>query len=273
MRRIFRPESGRAVVLPLDHAVSIGVAPGLDDLRSVVRLGSTHGADAIVLHKGALRALLRDRDAGLLGELGIVVHLSAATSMAPRPAHKTLVCSVDEALELGADAVSMHINFGCEAEREMLRDLAQVSRMAERRGVPLLVMAYVRDDSAIESVAPRDVLHAARVAEELGADLIKISFPGIEGMEALSRGIHTPILVAGGAKTSEASFLESVLKSVALGAAGVAAGRNVFEAENPGSLISKLGAIVHGNGHIHDLLSQVDKRPALRGLSQIGAVE
>jgi DhnA family fructose-bisphosphate aldolase class Ia len=246
LRRILRPATGRALVLPLDHAVSTGVTPGLDDLRRVVRLGNAYGADAIVVHKGALRVLVRDREPALLDRLGVIVHLSGATSMSPRPVRKIPVCDVDEALELGADGVSVHVNFGCSDEGEMVRHMARVAHRAERHGVPLLVMAYVRNDRSVESVDPRDVVHAARVAEELGADLIKVSFPGMEGMEALAQGIHTPVLVAGGAKLPEAAFLNLVMRSVETGAAGVAAGRNVFEAEDAGALIAKLSSLVHG---------------------------
>jgi len=96
LHRVHSPVSGRAVIIPLDHATTIGVAPGLEDLRRVTAIANHYGADAIVVHKGALRVLLRQGDLTLLNNLGLIVHLSASTNLSPSPSRKTLVCSLDE---------------------------------------------------------------------------------------------------------------------------------------------------------------------------------
>ena len=77
------------------------------------------GANAIVIHKGLVEAGHRRKGK----DVGLIVHLSASTQMAPDPNSKTMVCTVEEAIKLGADAVSVHVNLGAEDERSMLKDL------------------------------------------------------------------------------------------------------------------------------------------------------
>jgi len=105
MRRILGGNRSTLIV-PLDHAVTLGVVPGLEDVGRLVELIAGAGANAIVLHKGGVDRLPHDVR---IGDLGLIVHLSASTNLSREPNHKRLVCDVEEALEIGADAVSVHV--------------------------------------------------------------------------------------------------------------------------------------------------------------------
>jgi DhnA family fructose-bisphosphate aldolase class Ia len=246
LRRVMDVRSGRTLVVPLDHGVSMGAIPGLEDLSEVVVTAGQQGANAVILHKGSLGHLVARAAGGPFDELGVVVHLSGATSLSPAPAHQVSVCSVDEAVALGADAVSVQVNLGCAGERDMLCMLAEVGRQAARHGVPLLVMAYVRDDAGRTSLERGKVVHAARVAEDLGADLVKLPFAGAETVAKVAAILHVPILIAGGAKGSEAGLYRMARDAMQAGAAGLCVGRNVFQAERPGVILGRLADIVHG---------------------------
>lgn len=109
-----------------------GPIAGLRNMKAAVQAVADGGANAIVEHKGLV-------DAGLRGEgldIGLIIHLSGSTSLSPTPNAKTIVCSVEEALKLGADAVSIQVNLGNGDEKEMLNDFGVVSYDARNWGMP-----------------------------------------------------------------------------------------------------------------------------------------
>lgn len=140
LERILNRETGRTVIVPMDHGVTVGPIEGLIDMKTTVNSVAMGGANAIVMHKGLVSTGHRRRGR----DVGLIIHLSGSTSLSPFPNAKTLVCSVEEAIKLGADAVSIHVNIGDGTEREMLADFGQVSREARDWGMPLLAMVYPR---------------------------------------------------------------------------------------------------------------------------------
>ncbi len=234
LNRLFK-HSDRLFVVPMDHGVTLGAVGGLTDVRRVVRAVSAGGADAVVVHKGIARQI----GPGLKGgDCELIVHLSGSTSLAPDPNRKELVASPEQAVQLGATAVSVHVNLAGPAEPDMLRDLGRVSEQCQAWGMPLLAMMYVRDGSRESEYDPVKVAHAARVAEELGADIVKVNYTG--SVEAFSRVVSAtalPVIIAGGPKTgSTADLLLTIRDAVRAGARGVAIGRNIFEDRDPAGL-------------------------------------
>jgi 3-dehydroquinate synthase class II len=157
-----------------------------------------------------------------------------------------MVAQVEEAAELGADGVSVHMNLGCEGDDSMLAALGQVAREARSLGLPLLAMAYpigpgLREDSV------RDIAHAARVAAELGADLVKVSMPPVpEEIERVVDAVSIPVVVSGGPHLgNSAAVLQGVRDAIRAGASGVAIGRNVFQDPDPRRVAAELHGIVH----------------------------
>ncbi len=240
LKRILSPADGRAVILPLDHGVTLGPIPGIERIHATIEAGVRGGADALVLHKGMLRCL--ESTTGRMP--AVIMHLSASTKLGPSCYHKVLIGSVEEAIRRGADAVSFHINLGDSHESDMLKDLGAVGRSCADWQVPLLVMAYVCGD---KTRAPGEqVAHAARVAAELGADIIKIPFPGdFQILARISSSLSVPIVVAGGPSVEIESILERIHGSIEAGAKGVAAGRNVFQQNNPEAVLRAICDIVH----------------------------
>lgn len=174
MERIIDRNTSRTVIVPMDHGVSSGPIYGITDLRDAIEQVVRGGANAIVEHKGMVGA--GHRRSGK--DVGLIIHLSASTSLSPYPNTKTLVCTVEEALRLGADAVSIHVNIGDEMERQMLSDFGMVSSRAREWGIPLLAMIYPRGEKIANEYDPDVLKHAARLGAELGADIVKISYSG-----------------------------------------------------------------------------------------------
>ena len=243
LKRVMAPHDGRMVILPLDHGVSCGPIPGLQHLEQAIHVGTRGGADALVLHKGMLPYL-----APVSRALpGIFLHLSASTQLGPSFHHKVLVGTVEEAVRRGADGVSVHVNLGDDHEAEMLRDLGEVGSACALWQMPLLVMIYVRG-TRIPAAAPDSALaHAARVAAELGADIIKLPAPAeLDTLATIAATSPVPVVVAGGSKLpNTGALLERVEMVLQAGARGVAMGRNVFQSEQPEQLLRVIVGMVH----------------------------
>jgi 2-amino-4,5-dihydroxy-6-oxo-7-(phosphonooxy)heptanoate synthase len=137
-------DEGRGtLVVPLDHSVTTAPLVAGRSLTGLVGEIASNGADAIDLHKGAIRR----QDPRRMRNTSLVLHLSAGTKHAPDPDAKCLVATVEETLLLGADAVGVHVNVGSRDEQRQLADLATVSAACDRWNVPLLAMTYPRGPS------------------------------------------------------------------------------------------------------------------------------
>jgi predicted phospho-2-dehydro-3-deoxyheptonate aldolase len=242
MERIIDRETGNAVVVPMDHGISVGPIDGIIDMKKTVNAVSEGGATAVLMQKGLIP--YGHRTAG--HDVGLILHLSASTNIGSTSDCKVLVSNVKEALKFGADAVSIHVNLGAESEPQMLSDMGNVSRECAEWGVPLLAMMYARGPTIKNSYDPEAVAHCARVATELGADLIKVSYTGdVDSFRTVVKGALAPVLIAGGPKmNSDMDILNMVYDSIQAGGRGVSIGRNIFQHSKPKAMTEAISGIV-----------------------------
>ena len=240
--RIIDRKTGNAVIVPLDHGISIGPVNGIIDMKTTVNAVSDGGATAVLMQKGIIPYGHRTEGR----DMGLILHMSASTNIGSTSDSKVLVATVEEAIKLGADAVSMHVNLGAESEPHMLSDLGKVSRDCSEWGIPLLVMAYARGPSVKNQFDPQTVAHCARVATELGADLIKVVYTGdIDSFRDVVNGALAPVLIAGGPKMdSDIDILNMVHDSLEAGGKGVSMGRNIFQHKDPKGMTEAISGIV-----------------------------
>lgn len=246
--RIINRNTGKTVIVPMDHGISVGPIPGVIDMKDAVQKVAEGGANAIVEHKGLVGEGHRRQG----NDIGLIIHLSASTNLSPFPHAKTLVCSVEEALKLGADAISIHVNLGNGQEKEMLQDFGKVSYEARTWGIPLLAMIYPRGDKIKDEYGVDVIKHAARVGDEMGADIVKVSYTGSpESFREVVEGCSIPVVIAGGEKMdSDTDILEMVKGSIDAGGAGVSIGRNVFQHADPKKMVQAISHIVHEGGTV-----------------------
>jgi fructose-bisphosphate aldolase/2-amino-3,7-dideoxy-D-threo-hept-6-ulosonate synthase len=237
--RIIR-EDNRTVVVPMDHGVTVGPVEGIQNMQKIVAQLEKGGVDAVVVHKGIAKLV----DAG---NAGLILMLSATSNLCPNCNNKVQVCSVQEAVRLGADAVSVHVNVGAQDEDKMLSKLGRVVNECDIYGMPLLAMMYPRGPKIQNENDAHVVAHAARVGAELGADIIKTNYTGdVDTFKTVVESCPAPVIIAGGCK---AETTEEILRltrdSIEAGSAGLSIGRNVFQHENPSLMVKALSAIVH----------------------------
>lgn len=231
-------------IVPMDHSVTLGPIAEGDGLNKLIDGVARNGADGVVLHAGRARFV----DPDLFSRFGLIVHLSASTAQARDTDEKVLVSEVEAALELGADAVSAHVNLGSDTEPAQLSDLGTVAARCVRWGMPLLAMVYPRGPRVTNPSDPSLVAHAANVGADLGADLVKVPYTGArDTMAMVVDSCPIPLVTAGGSPADgEVQLFNSVRQVMASGAAGVAVGRNVFQAPDVGRATWEIANIVHG---------------------------
>jgi predicted phospho-2-dehydro-3-deoxyheptonate aldolase len=243
LQKIINSRDGKTVIVPMDHGVSDGPIKGIEAMSEMLARIKEGGADAVVVHKGIVK---QNRE--VLNDFPYLIHISASTSLGV-VLRKVIVADVAECKELGASGVSVHINLGNSYEPEMLADLGRIARDCDRHEMPLLAMMYVRSEKNGEVVNDANVkslAHAARIAYELGADIVKVSYPGKrEGFQEIVRGCKIPVVLAGGSKGLKADFMKILEDAIEGGASGVSCGRNVFQADDVESMVREVARKVH----------------------------
>jgi len=257
MERIFNRNTKKTIIVPLDHGVSVGPIFGIVDLRETVNKVAEGGANAVLMHKGLPRRTHR----GHGRDIGLIIHLSASTDLSPFPNAKTLVGEVEDAIRLGADAVSVHVNLGDETERNMLSELGKISTRANNWGMPVLAMVYARGPKIENEFDPEIVKHCARLGEELGADVVKVPYTGdIESFSKVVESCWIPVVIAGGPKMeSRRDIVQMVYDSIKAGGSGLSVGRNIFQSEDPSLLVRALHGIVHENWEVNKAMEMLEK--------------
>ncbi len=249
------PGNGMALILPIDHGLEHGPRDFFANPESIdpayqLRLAKEGGFSAIVFHIGLAEKYMRE----FAGEVPLVLKLNGKTSIPPEThAFSPQTASVEDAVRLGADAVGYTLYVGSPAQDKDFIQFAKIREDAQRFGMPLIVWAYPRGE-AIEAKGGRDSLYAvdyaARVANELGADMVKINIPEydkeksqlypepykslqLSTREALEKAIksagRTMVLVSGGEKLGDEELLEKVRTSFEAGATGLVFGRNLWQ--------------------------------------------
>ena len=243
LERILDRKTRRTVIVPMDHGISVGPIKGLVDLPEMINKVAKGGANAVLQQKG----MVRHGHRGYGRDVGLIVHMSASTSLGPDPNNKVQVCLVEECLKMGADAVSVHINIGSETESDQLTILGCVSERCDFWGMPLVAMMYPRGKAIVNPNDVEVVAHAARAGAELGADIIKTNYTGdIDSFRRVVEGCPVPVVIAGGPKTeTDMEFLQMIDGALQAGARGVAIGRNVFQHQDPVKMTMAIAAIVN----------------------------
>lgn len=237
----------KSFIIAMDHGVTLGPVRGLENMQETVKRVVSGGADAVLVHKGIAKHV--DTQGS-----GLIVHVSASTKLGGKPNLKVGVCTLEEAVRLGADAVSAHINIGSEDEGKMLEFLGSLSEQCDSFGMPLLAMMYPRGPNVKNENEYEVVSHAARIGAELGADVVKTVYTGdTNSFRRVVQSCPVPVVVAGGPRMkTDMDVLELGESSMKAGAAGLSFGRNVFQHDKPEAISRALSAIVHEHANAKD---------------------
>ncbi len=231
---------GNYMIIPMDHGLTMGAVKGLKEIESTIDAVTRGGADAVLTQKG-IAPRVHDNKNGK----GYIVHLNGSTTIGPDESDKRMTGTVEEAVRVGADAVSFHINVGSDHEPNQVTQLSEVTAAADRFGVPVLAMAYARGPG-VDSTDPEALGHAVRLAEEVGADIVKTGYSGdAESFQHVVESTRLPVVIAGGSKGTDRETIEMVRGTVDAGGAGVSMGRSIFQHDDPEAIATAVSAVIH----------------------------
>ncbi|MGQ0839516.1 2-amino-3,7-dideoxy-D-threo-hept-6-ulosonate synthase [Actinokineospora sp.] len=240
MARLSRSGGDRFLFVPMDHSLTDGSIATAPRFRQIVAEIAGAGADALIVHKGRARAVAEVP----LGSTALIVHLSASTNHAADPNAKVLVGDVEDAVRLGADAVSVHVNIGSLTEREQLVDFGTVASACERFGMPLLAMVYPRGPQITDPYDPTLIAHAVSIAVDIGADIVKTNVPRpLDELATVVAGSPVPVVCAGG--FAGGALIDLATGIIRAGGAGMAVGRRVWGDPDPGAVVRELVKVIH----------------------------
>ncbi len=253
LSRIFQPD-GRALIVALDHGLTEGPARGLETPGAVIAAVAAGGADAVLTTYGTARRFARE-----LAPLGLIVRLDGGTTTLGGMQPSGPFFGVADALRIGADAVVVSAFPGTPQEEASLHALSAAAAEAHRWGLPVLgEMQPGGFDAPPEARTVEAVAVAARVGAELGADWVKV--PYAAGFERVAATCYVPAVILGGARSGDPrALLENIAGALAAGAAGVAIGRNIFQAERPAAMTAAVAALVHGGATVDDALRLLER--------------
>lgn len=238
----------------MDHGISNGAIEGLEDPLDTIYKCDPHGLTSIIINKGILRALPKPIKAGIL------VHFSSSTSLSLAPNRKMLTGTVKEAVALGADGVSLHINIGGKEEPEMLEQLGLTASHCHRWGMPLLAMMYPRGENIKNPHDPEIVSHVARIGAECGADIVKTLYTGdVDSFAKIVKSTPVPIVIAGGPKAkTDMDILQMTQDAMTAGAKGVTYGRNIFAHKTPEKMVQALADIIFRKASAKEAMKKIE---------------
>jgi putative autoinducer-2 (AI-2) aldolase len=238
--RIIKPETGKTVMLAVDHGYFLGPTTGLEEPSKIIAELAPH-ADSLMLTRGILRASVIPES-----NVPIVLRVSGGNSIIGDDlSNETITVSVKDAIRLNVSAVALSIYVGGKYEHQTLKNLATLVSECEEYGIPVLAVTAVGKEMARDA---KYLSLACRIAAELGAHMVKTYY--CEDFEKVVKTCPVPVVIAGGKKVPEKEALELACNAIKAGAAGVDMGRNIFQSSDPVGMIKAVRSIVHENASV-----------------------
>ena len=252
LARIIKPDTGRGVMLAVDHGYFLGPTERLEVPRKTIQPLLPY-ADSLMLTRGVLRTSV---DANF--PVPVVLRVSGGSSIIGKDlSNEKITTSIKEAIRLNVTALALSIFVGSQYEHESLVSLGKLIDEGEEYGIPVLAVTAVGKE--LEKRDARYLSLACRIAAEFGAHLVKTYY--CENFEKVVDSCPVPVIIAGGPKlASEMDALQLTYDALQAGAVGVDMGRNIWQLDYPVSMIKSVRAIVHENASVkeaHELFTKL----------------
>ncbi len=237
LSRIFRPATGKTVMLAFDHGYIMGATAGLERLDLAIEPLAPY-ADALMATRGALRSCIQPSH-----NKPVILRASAgSTVLKDDMSHEVIGVDMDDAVRINASCLAIQVFIGANGECSSLQNMVNTVDAGTRLGIPTLGVTAVGKEMERTT---RYFMLATRVIAELGAHIVKTYY--CDDFEKVVAACPVPIVVAGGKKLPELDALELTYKAIQSGAAGVDMGRNVFQSDSPVGMLKAISGIVHDN--------------------------
>jgi len=239
-------KKGKTLILAYDQGLEHGPIDFNDknvDPKYIIDIAKKGGYRAIVFQKGIVEKYQKEIKKS---KVPLILKLNGKTKIYKGEPFSPLICTVKEAIKLGANAIGYTIYIGSEYETKMFEEFEKVEKEAHAKGLPVVAWIYPRGKSVKKDTSREMMAYSTRVGLELGADIVKVKYGGnVNDLKwAVKAAGRTKVVIAGGIKKSEKEFLKQVKEIMGSGAIGLAVGRNIWQSKNPLKLTKKIQKIV-----------------------------
>ncbi len=256
LARIFNADSGRTVMLAIDHGYFQGPTTGLERVDLTINPLVPY-ADTLMLTRGILRTVIPPAT-----QKAIVLRVSAGASILKELSNEEVAVDIEDSIRLNVCAMAVQVFIGGEFERQSILNMNTMVNLGTRYGIPTLAVTAVGKEMTRDA---RYFRLATRICAELGAHYVKTYYVE-RGFGTVCAACPVPIVMAGGKKIPELDALTMAYKAIQEGAAGVDMGRNIFQAAAPAAMIQAVRAVVHENqtpAKAHKLYQSLKKQAKL----------
>jgi putative autoinducer-2 (AI-2) aldolase len=233
--RVFNPETGRTVMLAVDHGYFQGPTTGLERIDLTI-LPLVPYCDALFCTRGILRTTVPPAT-----PKPMVLRASGGPSVLKELSDEEIAMDMEDAVRLNAAGVGVQVFIGGPFETRTVHNMTRLVDAGIRYGVPVMAVTAVGKDMVRDA---RYFRLACRICAELGAHMVKTYYVA-EGFDTVTASCPVPIVMAGGKKLPELDALTMAYRAVQEGAAGVDMGRNIFQADAPEAMIQAIREVVH----------------------------
>ncbi len=237
LARIFNPESGRTVMLAIDHGYFQGPTSGLERIDLNI-MPLVPYSDTLMLTRGILRSIVPATTTK-----PIVLRATGGTSILKELSNEEIAVDVEDSIRLNVCAMAVQVFIGGEHEKQSIINMTKLVDLGIRYGIPTLAVTAVGKDMARDA---RYFRLATRICAELGAHYIKTYYVE-KDFDTITSCCPVPIVIAGGKKLLELDALKMAYNAIQQGASGVDMGRNIFQSKAPIAMIQAVRAVVHQN--------------------------
>jgi putative autoinducer-2 (AI-2) aldolase len=237
LARIFNPDSGKTVMLAIDHGYFQGPTTGLERIDITI-VPLMPYADALMMTRGILRTTVPPTITK-----PIVMRCSGGPSILKELSDEHLAVDIEDAIRMNVATITLQVFIGGEFESRSVHNLTKLVDMGMRYGIPTMAVTAVGKDMV------RDAKYfrlACRICAELGANIIKTYYIP-EDFETVTSTCPVPIVMAGGKKIPELDALTMAYNAIQGGACGVDMGRNIFQSDAPEAMMQAIRKVVHEN--------------------------
>src|SRR4030042_2654804 len=234
LSRIFKPKTGKTVMLAVDHGYFQGPIMGLRDMSKDITSLLPY-VDCLFITRGMLRRCIDPTS-----DVSTCLRVSGGPSILGELSNEDITTSMEEAIRLNVSGVGMSIYVGASNEDRTISNLGRLVNEAERYGIPVLAVTAVGKEMGREA---RYLGLACRIEAEIGAHFVKTYY--CEDFNKIVEGCPIPVVMAGGKKIPEMDALKMTENAIREGAEGIDMGRNIFQSENAIGMIKAVRAIVH----------------------------
>jgi len=253
---------GKMLILAYDHGLEHGpvdfedVPESADPERTFE--AATHPAvTSIAVQKGIAEAYYPS----FQEDLNLMVKLNGTSNLWRGEPDSAVNCTVDYAEEIGASSIGFTVYGGSNYEIEMVEEFREAQEAARHRDMPVVMWSYPRGQGLRNAKDPSAIAYGARVALEVGADVVKVKYPGSRAAmeDAVRMAGPTKVVMSGGSKTTDRAFLESVKETIDAGGKGLAVGRNVWQREDPTRILDALEAVIYEEASVDEALAAAER--------------